>query len=435
MSKQRRILWFFCFVALSFTFVMPVAPAYAQTAFNEEDRAIPAAAANYPPDLPSDIDWSGSPDSWDGTMASFNNARVQESRMLGISLPPFVFPDFDSWQAMSSGEKTLWFVNEERTARGLEPMQGLEENVTAVAQAYAEWMLTNNKFGHDADGGNPWDRMYANPAIGACHDFIGIGENLQYHATNGPDPVPFVIEKSVYMMMYMDSSSEWGHRHAFLWTPYTENSGDPHREGFLGVGHAHGSFTSPTNGRFYQNADMIVMDFFDPCANWDEIVQSTPPLTLQPTPSATPSPPPVGAQPTLPTPTPLPTLSPTPTALLRQQSRTVSGRVTISGGDSVDQTADQTADNSSSGLAGVTIISNNGQRTQSDENGRFTLEGLSPGSYTLTPSKEDYAFSPSSIKVDLRAHDLNGVSFTGSSGPAGTSTDVSLLLPLISSLR
>ena len=66
---------------------------------------------------------------------------------------------------MSSGEKTLWLINEERTARGLAPMQGLEENVSGVAQAYAEWMLANNQFGHDADGRTPWDRMYAN----SCH--------------------------------------------------------------------------------------------------------------------------------------------------------------------------------------------------------------------------------------------------------------------------
>src|SRR3954464_9410348 len=138
MSMQRRILWFVCLLVLSFTFVIPATPAHAQSIFSEEGKSVPSAAANYPPDPSSEIDWSDSPDSWDGIMASFNNARVQENSMLGTSLPPFVFPDFDSWQAMSSGEKTIWLINKERTARGLEPMQGLEENVSGVAQAYAE---------------------------------------------------------------------------------------------------------------------------------------------------------------------------------------------------------------------------------------------------------------------------------------------------------
>ena len=74
--------------------------------------------------------------------------------------------------------RALWLINEERTARNLPPLHGIEENVTAVAQAYAEWLLANNKFGHTADGRTPKQRLYANATINACHDELGVDENL-----------------------------------------------------------------------------------------------------------------------------------------------------------------------------------------------------------------------------------------------------------------
>jgi hypothetical protein len=59
------------------------------------------------------------------------------------------------------------------------------------------------------------------------------------------------------------------------------------------------------------------------------------------------------------------------------------------------------------------------------------LEGLSPGVYTLTPSKEGYSFSPVQIDVDLSAGDLTGLTFLGSSGPAGANLASLVYLPFI----
>ena len=65
------------------------------------------------------------------------------------------------------------------------------------------------------------------------------------------------------MWMYDDSGSGWGHRHAILYYPYNENGGSPDSEGFLGIGHAHGTHQG------WSNSDIFVMNFFDPCSTWN----------------------------------------------------------------------------------------------------------------------------------------------------------------------
>jgi hypothetical protein len=96
-----------------------------------------------------------------------------------------------------------------------------------------------------------------------------------------------------------------------------------------------------------------------------------------------------------------------------------------------DQGLANSLERSTSGLASVTISSDDGQATQSNEDGEFTLEGLSPGIHTLTPSKEGYAFSPPSIEVDLSADDLTDIEIMGIPGPRGFGGIFSLHLPLI----
>jgi hypothetical protein len=72
----------------------------------------------------------------------------------------------------------------------------------------------------------------------------------------------------MYMWMYEDAGSGWGHRHAILWYPYNDNSGSPGSEGFFGIGRASGG---PYQGPFpdaWPCAEIIVMNVFDPCATW-----------------------------------------------------------------------------------------------------------------------------------------------------------------------
>ena len=224
-------------------------------------------AYSYPPDPTADINWSAQFNGVADIQAAFNNARTVENGQLGTSVPMLTLPDQATWDGMSDDDKALWLINRERIDRNLVPLQGVEPNVDSVAEYYADYLLANDAWGHSEDGRSPWERLDDNPAIGACHDFLAISENLAVFVTSGSN-IPLPIERSIYMWMYDDAGSSWGHRHAILWYPYTDNSGAPGSEGFLGIGRANGG---PYQGPFSQVwnfAEIIVMNVFDPCTAW-----------------------------------------------------------------------------------------------------------------------------------------------------------------------
>jgi len=215
--------------------------------------------ADYPADPVNDTTWPYSSESRVTDIQSrFNTARTNENSQLGRAIPMLAMPTQSDWDARSPGEKALWLINRERVDRGIAPLHGLEVNVAQVAQEYAQYLLAHDAFAHDADGRSPWDRLADNPAIDACHDFLGVAENLA--VLWGGWTLP--IERSVYMWMYDDSGSHWGHRHAVLWYPFNDNSGAQGIEGFLGIGLASGEHQGWTD------SDIIVMNVFDPCATW-----------------------------------------------------------------------------------------------------------------------------------------------------------------------
>lgn len=228
-------------------------------------RALPSA---YPPDPTADIDWSAGMTGVVDIQAAFNYARAQENAQLGLNLAMLTLPSQTTWDALGDSGKALWLINAERRDRGVQPLHGVESNITSVAQYYANYLLENNDWGHDADGLSPWQRLDANPAIHACHDALNVAENLAVFVTSGTT-IPLPVERAVYMWMYEDAGSSWGHRHAILWYPYNDNSGPSGQEGFLGIGRASGG---PYQGPFSQPwnfAELIVMNVFDPCATWD----------------------------------------------------------------------------------------------------------------------------------------------------------------------
>ena len=220
---------------------------------------LPAA---YPPDPPADYEW---PYSSENSVAAiqnrFNAARNGENTQLGTSIPMMTLPSQSVWDQMGDGERALWLINRERTDRGIAPLDSTEPNVTGVAQDYAQFLLDNDAFSHDADGRTPWQRMLSNPVINDCHDPLMV-ENLAVLWGGWTLPV----ERAVYMWMYDDSGSAWGHRHNILWYPYNDNSGSVGREAFLGIGRATGTH------RGWADSDLIVMDVFDPCATWVDLV-------------------------------------------------------------------------------------------------------------------------------------------------------------------
>ena len=234
---------------------------------------------SYPPDPPADVAWSAQYNGVGDVQTAFNNARTQENNRLGTSIPMLTLPAQSTWNGMSDGEKALWLINRERVDRGIPPLQGLEPNVMGVAQYYADYLLSHNTWGHSEDGRSPWDRLADNPAIGACHDFLSVAENLAVFVTSG-NSIALPIEQTIYMWNYEDAGSGWGHRHAILWYPYNDNSGAPGSEGFLGIGRASGG---PYQGPFSQPwnyAEMIVMNVFDPCAAWADPAPQVTGITL-----------------------------------------------------------------------------------------------------------------------------------------------------------
>ena len=154
----------------------------------------------------------------------------------------------------------LWLINQERTARGLLPMAGLDPNVTGVAQAYAQFIIDNNMpLGHNRDG-SPEDRLKKNPTIAACIE--GLAENLAAFWTSG-NGYPLTVEQAVYLWMYEDGNCcDWGHRRIILTDMYT-NIAPNGGAGLLGIGRAAG----PHQGWNY--GEIIVMDAINPCSNWD----------------------------------------------------------------------------------------------------------------------------------------------------------------------
>jgi hypothetical protein len=232
---------------------------------------VSAGTALFPTDPTADIPWS--PANFNGVadiQAAFNNARATENAQLGTTIPALTMPSQTEWNGMTDSQKALWLINRERIDRNvanLLPLDNAETNVTNVAQNFANFLLANNVFDHNAGGQSPWQRLAANPAIGACSDFLNVAENL-YVSVSTVNDFTLQVERAVYGWNYVDAGSAWGHRHANLWYPYNDNSGTVGKEGFLGIGKAVGG---PYQGPFTEQwplATIIVMNVFDPCATW-----------------------------------------------------------------------------------------------------------------------------------------------------------------------
>jgi hypothetical protein len=266
-AKRLYIALTLALLALSLSSALPRAvvagpPLPTDDSQQLDNPLAPIESLAYPLDPTSEIPWVGGTTSVTDIQSAFNHARSVENSQLGSAIPMLTLPSQAVWNAKNSGEKALWLINRERIDRGVQPLHGLEANVSSVAQYYAQYLIDNNAWGHNADGRNPWQRLNDNPAIGACHDDLPIAENLVVFWTGGAS-IPLPIEIGIYKWMYEGSSSAWGHRHTILWYPYNDNSGPTGKEGFLGIGRANG----PHQGWPY--AEMIVMNVFDPCATWN----------------------------------------------------------------------------------------------------------------------------------------------------------------------
>src|SRR5688572_19084889 len=134
--------------------------------------------AQYYKDLNSDI--TQTPSSLSSGVSSiqsaFNNARTHENQQLTTSLPQLTFPA--NWISMSVQQRATWIINKERVDRGLKAFTGTDTNVVSIAQYYANYLLKNDKFGHNEDGLTPSTRLNKSATIAACHEFTYSSENL-----------------------------------------------------------------------------------------------------------------------------------------------------------------------------------------------------------------------------------------------------------------
>lgn len=89
---------------------------------------------------------------------------------------------------------------------------------------------------------------------------------------------------------------------------------------------------------------------------------------------------------------------------------TVPGPVTYS-------IAGRVSDSANVPLAGVQVTDGASHSATTAADGSYTFSGLPPGSYTLTPTKSGYSFSPASRSVSLSG-DLTGQDFTATPLPA-----------------
>ena len=82
------------------------------------------------------------------------------------------------------------------------------------------------------------------------------------------------------------------------------------------------------------------------------------------------------------------------------------------------------ATSTGTGISGVTMnLSGAGTgTTTTDGSGNYSFTGLSNGSYTVTPSKTDYTFTPTSRNVTISGANVTGQDFTGT----GTGTTYSI---------
>jgi hypothetical protein len=251
-----------------------------------------------PPNLTSDIPWTDTGGVFDPASstynatfngvvdieAAFNNGRRQEEAQLGLadgSLGVLVLPDQALWDGLTPARKALYLHNAERIARaGMSAgVIGLgfasdQQDVTALAQDYADLLIQENDTGHTVGGQDVFARIDNDPALGLCHEFLSRGENLAYFWTSASsNPLP--VERAIYAWIYDDSGSAWGHREASLLQDadlangnalygFANNSGNTADEGYLGLGVAESPDYDPLGLGWVGMGTAVVLDFFDP---------------------------------------------------------------------------------------------------------------------------------------------------------------------------
>ena len=252
----------------------------------------PQVHAQHPPDLAEDIPWIP-PEWWHISSAeiesAFNAARQAENRQLGTNLPPIQFPPAATWAGWEDNDKALFLINAERLARDLPPV-AISPEVTDIARQQASWLAAHDAWGHETDNDGdgqaetPWDRLAGHPTIQACHDFLGVAENLAVYVSNNPEHPPVeTVARAIYDWLYADARAEWGHRHTLLWADFTAAPAGTDIVGRFGLAvQAAGPYQGPF-AESWPSASLVVYNVYDPC---DQAEPAASPMISSPAPTA-----------------------------------------------------------------------------------------------------------------------------------------------------
>jgi len=263
-----------------------------------------------PANLPSTITWDASPSTPSATATvddiqnAFNNARNQEelqfpSLAVG-SITNLSMPTQAVWDAMSSEERILFLLNDERKARkglnygnGNGPVKGwtfigIEANITAIAVAEAQtklasgsWAAATNIFGvaPGIDGNATTGGSGCNNFVGTqpdcCHQHSPKSQSTRYYYSGTMSTAivkPQIEAVAVYEWIYRSNNS----RETCLLQDdnlavsavepfgFIDDYGNPEEEGFIGVGIASGGPFTSSNGTVWNHVDIPVLAYFDP---------------------------------------------------------------------------------------------------------------------------------------------------------------------------
>ncbi len=224
----------------------------------------------------ADTPWAGPKNYETVTVAdiqeAFNKGREADSTISG----KLAMPDQAKWDKMSDSEKGLYLVNSERCARGIRPFEAVELNlVQQPTKVYAEVLADLNKLTHTANGTTIEGRLKnAGVIVDTNADFFKYGENLAYFSgsLHGKQPViSEPIARSVYHWIYADKvnyADPYSHRVFTLATGLKENSGKDGKEGLVSFATGIREGDHPTEPGYKQTKAFVVMNAFDPNAEW-----------------------------------------------------------------------------------------------------------------------------------------------------------------------
>jgi len=196
---------------------------------------------------------------------SFNQARREEEMQLNLpanTIADLLMPTQATWDGFSDDQKALYVLNDERTARaGIDygdgtpykglPFNGIEANIDAAAQNWAQYNVDNDIFEHCEPNpppvNCPLDRINAAFPAG-CTEFGGGIENLSASSEGTSFSTEGALLQAIFGFSYQDGLNQndpnydpnnpviWGHRRADLDQSFNDNYADPDEEGLVGFG-------------------------------------------------------------------------------------------------------------------------------------------------------------------------------------------------------